>query len=452
MRSKLSKLLHPICGRPMIGWVVEAARAAGAAEIVVVDAPGMPLRAHVDEDVEFVVQDQPLGTGHAVMAAAGHLDTDAPVVILNGDVPLITSDTIALLAGMQAETHTGAVVLTAVFDDPTGYGRVVRAEDGSVIKIVESKQAGDTTPEEMGINEINTGVYVFDGRLLSSALDRIETANAQGEYYLPDVLPVIRASGHSVTGAEIPYPEETFGVNDRVQLAAVRAIAQRAINDEHMRNGATIIDPAGTVIDVGVTLGQDVTIEPGTSLHGTTSVGDGSTIGPHSTLTDVSVGSESRVVHSYAVAATIGDRADVGPFAYLRPGTVLRERSKAGAFVEIKNSDIGARTKVPHLSYIGDATIGEDTNLGASTITANYDGYAKHRTEVGSRVHTSAHTTLVAPVKVGDDAYTGGGSAITEEIPDGALGIARPRQTNIEGYAERVRDRQTPVETHDTDR
>jgi bifunctional UDP-N-acetylglucosamine pyrophosphorylase/glucosamine-1-phosphate N-acetyltransferase len=452
MRSKLSKLLHPICGRPMIGWVVEAARAAGAAKIVVVDAPGEPLRAHLDADVEFVVQDPPLGTGHAVMAAAAHLDTDAPVVILNGDVPLITSDTIALLAGMQAETRTGAVVLTAVLDDPSGYGRVVRAEDGSVIKIVESKQAGDATPEEMEINEINTGVYVFDGRLLSSALDQIQTANAQGEYYLPDVLPVIRASGHSVTGAAIPYPEETLGVNDRVQLAAVRAVAQRRINEEHMRNGATIIDPGGTVIDVGVTLGQDVTINPGTLLHGATSVGDGSTIGPHTTLTDVSVGSESQVIHSYAVGAIIGDRANVGPFAYLRPGTVLREGSKAGAFVEIKNSDVGARTKVPHLSYIGDATIGEDTNLGASTITANYDGHAKHRTTIGSRVHTSVDTTLVAPVELGDDAYTAAGSVITEEVPDRALGIARPRQTNIEGYAERVRDRQTPVEAHDTDR
>lgn len=431
----------------MIGWVVAAARSAGASEIVVVDAPGEPLRAHLDDDVEIVIQHQALGTGHAVKAAAAYLDTDAPVVILNGDVPLIASDTIALLAGMQADTPTGAVVLTAVVEDPTGYGRVVRAEDGSVIKIVESKKAGDATPEEMVINEINTGIYVFDGRLLLKALDRIQTGNAQGEYYLPDVLPLIRADGHSVTGAAIPYQEETLGVNDRVQLAEVGAIAQRHINEQHMRNGATIIDPAGTVIDVGVVLGKDVTIKPGTALHGTTSVGDGSTIGPHSTLIDVSVGCDSDVIHSYAVSATIGDRANVGPFAYLRPGTVLREGSKAGTFVEIKNSDVGARSKVPHLSYIGDATIGEDTNLGASTITANYDGRAKHRTEIGSRVHTSVDTTLVAPVHVGDDSYTGAGSVITDDIPDAALGIARSHQTNIEGYAERVSARQTPHET-----
>jgi bifunctional UDP-N-acetylglucosamine pyrophosphorylase/glucosamine-1-phosphate N-acetyltransferase len=452
MRSKLPKLLHPICGRPMIAWAVEAARAAGAAKIVMVVAPGEQLRPHLDGDIEFVVQDPPLGTGHAVKAAAAHLDTDAPVVILNGDVPLIASDTIALLAGMQGETQTGAVVLTAVVDNPTGYGRVVRGEDGSVVKIVESKQAGDATPDELEIKEINTGIYVFDGRLLLSALDQIETANAQGEYYLPDVLPVLREGGHSVTGATIPYAEETLGVNDRVQLADVRAVAQRRINEKHMRNGATIIDPAGTVIDVGVTLGQDVTIEPGTALHGTTSVGDGSTIGPHSTLTDVSVGSESSVIHSYAVGATIGDRVDVGPFTYLRPGTVLREGSKAGAFVEIKNSDVGARTKVPHLSYIGDATIGEDTNLGASTITANYDGHDKHPTKIGSRVHTSVDTTFVAPVEIGDDTYTGAGSVITDDIPDGALGIARPQQANIEGYAARVQARRALAEAHDMDR
>jgi bifunctional UDP-N-acetylglucosamine pyrophosphorylase / glucosamine-1-phosphate N-acetyltransferase len=451
MRSKLPKLLHPICGRPMIGWVVAAARDAGAAKIVVVDAPGEPLRPYLEEDVLIAIQEQALGTGHAAKAAAAHLDTDAPVVILNGDVPLITSDTIALLSGMQGETQTGAVVLTAVLEDPSGYGRVVRGEDGSVIKIVESKQAGDATAEEMEIKEINTGVYVFDGRLLLDALGQIGSDNAQGEYYLPDVLPIIRDGGHSVTGALTPYAEETFNVNDRVQMAAARAIAQRQINERHMRNGATIIDPAGTVIDFGVTIAQDVTIEPGTALQGSTSIGEGSIIGPHSTLTDVSVGIGAQVVHSFAVGATIGDGASVGPFSYLRPGAVLHEDSKAGAFVEIKNSEVGARSKVPHLSYIGDATIGEDSNLGASTITANYDGKNKHRTKIGSRVHTSVDTTLVAPVEIGDDSYTAAGSVITDEIPDRALGIARPRQTNIEGYADRVHARQTPTDAGETD-
>jgi bifunctional UDP-N-acetylglucosamine pyrophosphorylase/glucosamine-1-phosphate N-acetyltransferase len=244
-----------------------------------------------------------------------------------------------------------------------------------------------------------------------------------------------------VTALELDDVDETLGVNDRVQLAVVRTIAQRRINDELMRGGATIIDPDHTVIDVGVTLARDTLIHPGSALHGTTRVGEGAAIGPHTTLTDVSVGAAAAVVQSHAVGAEIGDHVSVGPFAYLRPGTVLREGSKAGTFVEIKNSEVGAGSKVPHLSYIGDATIGEDTNLGASTITANYDGRAKHRTTIGARVHTAVDTTLVAPVEIGDDAYTGAGSVITKDVPEGALGIARERQRNIESYADRVRER-----------
>jgi bifunctional UDP-N-acetylglucosamine pyrophosphorylase/glucosamine-1-phosphate N-acetyltransferase len=244
-----------------------------------------------------------------------------------------------------------------------------------------------------------------------------------------------------VTALELEDVDETLGINDRVQLAAVRAVAQRRINEALMLGGATIVDPANTVIDVDVTLASDALIEPGTALHGRTSVGDGSTIGPHTTLTDTAVGSESEVVHSYATGVTIGDRVSVGPFAYLRPGTVLHGGSKVGAFVEIKSSEVGARTKVPHLSYIGDATIGEDTNIAASTITANYDGYTKHRTKIGSRVHTAVDTTFVAPVEIGDDAWTAAGSVLTDDVADGELGIARARQTNIEGYAERVRAR-----------
>jgi bifunctional UDP-N-acetylglucosamine pyrophosphorylase / glucosamine-1-phosphate N-acetyltransferase len=450
MRSRTPKLLHSICGRPMIGWVVASARAAGAGKIVVVDAPGEPLRSFLDDSIISVVQEQARGTADALRAAQAHIDPDASVVVLNGDVPLITADTVAALARAQAETGAAATILTALVDDPTGYGRVVRADDGSVEKVVETKRPEDATAAELEIREINSGVYAFAGAALLPALARVGNDNAQGEYYLPDVLPILRGQGHLVTALELEDIDETLGVNDRVQLAAVRTVAQRRITEALMLGGATIVDPINTVIDANVRLAPDTLIEPGTALHGTTSVGEGSTIGPHTTLTDVTVGSESTVIHSFATGMTIGDHVSVGPFAYLRPGTVLREGSKAGTFVEIKNSDVGARSKVPHLSYIGDATIGEDANLGASTITANYDGYAKHRTEIGSRVHTSVDTTLVAPVELGDDAYTGAGSVITEDVPDGELGIARPRQKNIEGYADRVRDRREADSSSET--
>jgi bifunctional UDP-N-acetylglucosamine pyrophosphorylase/glucosamine-1-phosphate N-acetyltransferase len=441
MRSKTPKLLHEICGRPMIGWVVAAARDAGAGKIVVVDAPGEPLRGALDDDVVSVVQEQALGTADALRAANAHIDPEACVISLNGDVPLISPATIAALAKAQADSGAAATILTATIEDPTGYGRVVRAGDGTVEKVVETKKPEDARPEELQIREINSGVYAFAGSALAAALARVGNDNAQGEYYLPDVLPLLRRQGHLVTALELYDIDETLGVNDRVQLAAVRAIAQRRINDELMRAGATIIDPDHTVIDFGVTLAPDALIHPGCALRGATSVGEGSEIGPHSTLIDVSVGAGSRVVHSYATGADVGDRVSVGPFAYLRPGALLREGSKAGTFVEIKNSEVGARSKVPHLSYIGDATIGEDTNIGASTITANYDGHDKHRTTIGANVHTSVHTSLVAPVELGHDSTVGAGSVITKDVPDGALGIARERQRNIDNYADRVRER-----------
>jgi bifunctional UDP-N-acetylglucosamine pyrophosphorylase/glucosamine-1-phosphate N-acetyltransferase len=442
MRSSTPKLLHPLCGRPMISWVVAASREAGASKIVVVDAPGEPLKDVLDADIISVVQEQALGTADALRAAQAHIDPDACVVVLNGDVPLITPETVAALAQAQQDSGAAATILTARFDDPTGYGRIVRAEDGTVEKVVETKKPEDATPEELGIKEINSGVYAFAGAALVPALARVGNDNAQGEYYLPDVLPLLRRQGHLVTALELDDVDETLGVNDRVQLAAVRAIAQRRISDELMRGGATIIDPDHAVIDFGVVLAPDTLIHPGCSLRGATSVGEGSVVGPHTTLIDVTVGTNSKVIQSYAVGAEIGDDVNVGPFSYLRPGARLREASKAGAFVEIKNTDVGARSKVPHLSYIGDTTIGEDTNIGASTITANYDGYNKHRTTIGSNVHTSVHTSLVAPVELGDESTVGAGSVITKHVPEGALGIARERQRNIENYADRVRERQ----------
>ena len=448
LRSKTPKLLHPICGRPMIDWVVDAARASGASRIVVVDATGQPLRDRLDEDIVTVVQEHRRGTADAVSAAKAEIPQDGSVVVLNGDVPLISPETIAALARKQSESGSGATILSAVIDDPAGFGRVVRGADGNVEKIVETKRVEDATAEELQIHEVNTGVYAFAGGPLLEALARVGNDNAQGEYYLTDVVALLHGQGQVVTAHALEDMDENLGVNDRVQLAVVRKAAQRRICEELMLAGATIVDPDNTVIDHGVTLAPDVVIEPGTALHGATAVGEDSTIGPHTTLIDVTVGNGSTVIHSYATAVTIGDGVSVGPFAFLRPGTVLRDGAKAGTFVEIKNSDVGERSKVPHLSYVGDTTIGEDTNLGASTITANYDGYAKHRTKIGSRVHTGVHNSLVAPVEIGDDATIGAGSAITKNVPDGALGIARARQTNIEGYADRARARHEAAE-HD---
>ena len=446
MRSRTPKLLHPLCGRAMIGWPVVAARAAGASRIIVVDGPQQQLREHLPADVEVVVQHQARGTADAVRAAAGLLvprgeERLVPVVILYGDVPLITAETITALTESHQQSGAAATMVTAVVDDPTGYGRVVRVADGGVERVVETKEPGDATPEQLQIQEINTGIFAFDPVALMSALDRVGTANAQAEYYLPDVLPILREEGRAIAAYTLDDPTEAQGINDRRQLSEVRALAQRRIAERHMLAGVTIIDATATVIDAGVTIGEDAVIAPFTCLHGHTTIGSGSSIGPHATLIDAEVGVDSTVLHSVVREAVVGDRVSVGPFAYLRPGTVMREGSKAGTFVEIKNSDVGAGSKVPHLSYIGDADIGEGTNLGASTITANYDGYRKHRTTIGSRVKTSVDTTLVAPVVVGDDAFTGAGSVITKDVSGGALGIARARQENIDGYAERRRER-----------
>lgn len=441
MRSVVPKLLHPLCGRTLIEWPIAAAQAAGAGKIVVVDSPERRLEAGLPAGVGLAVQERPLGTADAARAAADQIGPDDTVIVLNGDAPLISAESLRALVQAHERSGAAATIATMVLEDPSGYGRVVRAPDGTAERVVETKAPGDATELELLIREVNTGMFAFEGGALTAALQEVRADNAQGEHYLPDVLPIIRGHERTVEAYELSDPEELLGINDRRQLAAVTAVAQRRIHERHMLAGATIVNPAATVIDVGVTLGQDVVIAPFSSLHGTTSIGAGSTIGPQSTLLDAQVGEGSTILHSYVNEAVIGDRVSVGPFAYLRPGTVLREGAKAGTFVEIKNSEVGPGTKVPHLSYIGDADIGEQTNLGASTITANYDGYRKHRTTIGDRVKTSVDTTLVAPVVVGDDAYTAAGSVITTDVPAGALGVARPRQSNIAGYAQRRRER-----------
>ena len=442
MRSALQKLLHPLCGKPIIEWPIAAAQAAGAAKVVVVDSPERRLAPVLSDGVVLAVQEQPLGTADAVRAATAEIDDAQTVIVINGDAPLITAETLSELAEDHERCGAAATIVTMVLDDPTGYGRVVRAPDGTVERVAETKVAGDASELELHIREVNTGMFAFEGAALKAALQEVRPDNSQGEHYLPDVLPILRRHERTVSAHELSDPEELLQVNDRRQLAEVTAVAQRQIHERHMLAGVTIVNPPATVIDTGVELAQDTVIAPFTSLLGVTSVGTGSTIGPSSTLIDARVGAGSTVLHSYVTGAVVGDRVSVGPFAYLRPGTVLREGSKAGAFVELKNTDVGARSKVPHLSYVGDAQIGEDTNLGASTITANYDGYRKNPTKIGDRVKTSVDTTLIAPVSVGDDAYTAAGSVISTDVPPGALGVARSRQSNIEGYAQRARERE----------
>ncbi|MGZ8649688.1 MAG: bifunctional UDP-N-acetylglucosamine diphosphorylase/glucosamine-1-phosphate N-acetyltransferase GlmU [Solirubrobacteraceae bacterium] len=438
MRSAIPKVLHPLCGRPLIAWPVAAAREAGAARVVVVDNPERRLGEHLPEGVEVAIQEQPLGTGDAVAAAAPLIDPDATVVVVTGDVPLLTAEAIDALVVAHTEAGAAATMATMELDEPGAYGRVVRDRDGSVLKVVEAKGGGgDATPEELAIREVNTGVFAFHGGALVGALQQPSRDNAQGEAYLPDVLPALTAAGNTVAAHVVTDPALTLGVNDRAELAEVRRLAQQRINVAHMRAGVTIVDPASTTIDITVTLARDVTIEPFVQLKGTTSVGTGSTVGAMSTLIDSRIGDQVTILHSHLTQARVDDGATVGPFAYLRPDAHLHPKSKAGTFVEIKNSEIGAGTKVPHLSYIGDADIGEGTNIGAGNITANYDGRRKHRTTIGSNVRTSVDTAFVAPVTVGDDAYTGAGSVITEDVPEKALGIARARQRNVEGYADR---------------
>ena len=441
MRSSVPKLLHPLCGRPVVAWTVATARAAGAGRIVLVDSPERRLEGFVEEGVELVVQERPLGTADALRAATERFAEAETVVVINGDAPLLTIESLAGLVAQHERSGAAGTIATVVLEDPRGYGRVVRAPDGTVERVAETKAPGDASVLELQIREVSTGMFAFDALPLIAALAEVRADNAQGEHYLPDVLPILREHERTVDAYELADPDEMLGINDRVQLAEVTAVAQRQIQMRHMLAGVTIVNPAATVIDVDVEIAADVVIAPFTSLHGQTTIQTGSTIGPGSTLTDAEVGEGATVLHSYVVGAVVGDRVNVGPFSYLRPGTVLREGSKAGAFVEIKNSDVGRGTKVPHLSYIGDADIGEQTNLGASTITANYDGYRKHRTSIGSRVKTSVDTTFVAPVSIGDGAYTGAGSVITNDVPEGSLGVARARQSNIEGYAERRRER-----------
>jgi bifunctional UDP-N-acetylglucosamine pyrophosphorylase / glucosamine-1-phosphate N-acetyltransferase len=435
-------VLHPVAGRTMLRWVLEALRPLALDRVVVVvghqaeavtaeaEAAGLP-------GLTTVTQHEQNGTGHAVRVAvdAGVLDGIDTVLVLPGDVPLMTPDA---LRDLQ-EAHEGRAVtlLTADLDDATGYGRVIRGADGDVARIVEHR---DATPEERAVTEVNSSIYAFAAPLLVEALAGLTTDNDQGEEYLTDVVaPLSQREGGA--GAVIVDAADVAGSNDRAQLADAGAILRRRITTGHARAGVTVVDPSTTYIGADVEIAADAVILPGTHLEGATRIGAGATVGPDTRLVDSDVEDGATVTYSVLLSASVGPDATVGPFTYLRPGTRLERDAKAGAYVEIKNSTVGEGSKVPHLSYVGDTEIGRGANIGAATVTVNYDGFAKHRTVIGDGARIGSDTMLVAPVTIGDGAFTGAGSVITKDVPDGALAVERSEQRTIDGYAERARRR-----------
>ncbi|HYF24762.1 MAG TPA: bifunctional UDP-N-acetylglucosamine diphosphorylase/glucosamine-1-phosphate N-acetyltransferase GlmU [Baekduia sp.] len=438
MRSAVPKVLHELCGRPLLAWPSAAAGEAGADEVVVVLSPGVDVGGQLPAGARVAVQEVANGTGGAVLAAREALPAQGAVLVVNGDVPLVTGQALRSLLDTHTMSGAAATIGTAMLEDPGQYGRIVRSGDGAVQKIVEAKVGGDATAEELAIREVNAGVYAFDAAALHVALDRLRPDNAQGELYLTDAIEHVRAAGGVIAAHDLG-PEAMQGVNDQVEFAQVRALVQRQIIEAHQREGVIVVDPLSTYIDHDVRIGADARIEPGTTLKAGTVVEERAVVGPHTTATASTIRAGATVLHAVLVEAEVGRDASVGPFAYLRPGAVLREGSKAGTFVELKNTDLGAGSKVPHLSYLGDATVGPGSNLGAATITANYDSKrrVKHRTTIGAEVKTGVDTTLVAPVTVGDRAYTAAGSVVTDDVEPGALAVARERQRNLKDYADR---------------
>lgn len=433
MRSATPKVLHTLAGRPMLRWVLEALEGAEAARTVVVVGMGAEtVREALPDGVAVAVQAERLGTGDAARVGLEALDASVDtVVVACGDTPLLTRGLLARLMAAHRSAGRDATLVTAQLDDPGAYGRVVRGPDGEVLRIVEAR---DASPEELLGREINAGLYAFDRVALEEALGRLSRANSQGELYLTDVVGIVPGGAAAVVADD---PGEVLGVNSRVELAEAEAVVQARLRRELMLAGVSMPDPSRVYLDAGVRVGEDTILFPGTHLRGATEVGSGCAIGPDVVATDSEVGDGTTIVSAHLVRSRVGRRCQIGPFAYLRPGSELADGVKVGTYVELKNTRLAEGVKVPHLSYLGDAAVGAGSNIGAGNITANYDGDAKHRTEIGERVFTSCDCVFVAPVRIGDGAWTGAGSIITEDVPAGALGIARARQRNIEGYAER---------------
>jgi bifunctional UDP-N-acetylglucosamine pyrophosphorylase / glucosamine-1-phosphate N-acetyltransferase len=441
MKSATPKVLHPLLGRTLLGHVLAAAGASSAERtIVVVGHKADQVEAHLAEVAPAatpVLQADQRGTGHAVRIALEEVpEVAGTVVVLNGDVPLLRPETLELLLGEHESRGRGATVLAAEVADPTGLGRIVRDERGNLERIVEER---DASAQQRAIREVNAGIYAFEAGALREALSKLSTDNDQGEEYLTDVFALLASVGRAVGVCVAPDPVETLGCNDRAELARLRALLRDRVNEAWMRAGVSILDPATTWIDVTATLSPDAEIDQNTQLLGATRVGAGAIVGPDTTLIDTTVDEGAVVLRTHAIGAEIGPLATVGPFSYLRPGSKLGRKAKVGGFVETKNSELGEGAKVPHLSYVGDASIGPRANIGAGTIVANYDGLRKSRTTIGEAAFVGSDTVLIAPVEVGPGAYVAAGSAIGKDVPSGSLGVTRAQQRNIEGWTARKR-------------
>lgn len=433
MKSRKSKLVHELCGRAMIDWVHGAVAGAGISKsVIVVGHLADQVMKLMEGKAEFVIQEERLGTGHAVMQAEKYLEGDSGLVmVLYGDTPLVTSETLIQSIEFHKKSGCAATILTAEVDDPSGYGRIIRNGAGGVERIVEHK---DATDEERAVREINSGMYVFSAEALRQALKELRNDNAQGEYYLTDTIQILAGKGLKVGACRMDDPDELLGVNDRVQLLALSDILRRRILKRHMLEGVTIMDAASVFIDARSEIGMDTVIYPGTMIEGRCAIGEGCVIGPNSRLVDSGVGDGAKISNSIVLESKVGCDAQIGPFAYIRPESSIGDKVKIGDFVEIKKSSIGKRTKIPHLAYIGDSDVGENTNIACGVITVNYNGKVKSRTTIGSNAFVGCNTNLVAPVTVKDNSYIAAGSTITEEVPENALAIARSRQVNKEDW------------------
>lgn len=440
MRSRLSKVLHPVAGMPMVSHVIGAAQAAGAHKLVLVVGHGRQevMAALKGQAISFVVQEQQLGTGHALLQAKPEVGAEDLVLVLAGDTPLLQAGSLRTLIEFHQANRASATVLTAQLPDPYGYGRIIRDAEGSLVKIVEEK---DATPEERLVQEINSGMYCFDYEVFS-ALENLTPENAQGEYYLTDALTALKKMGRRVLAVQAAQEDDIYGINDRVQLAFAEKKMQRRKCRELMLSGVTVIDPETTYVHSQVIIGQDTVLAPFTMLEGCTEVGEGCLIGPGSKIVDSRIGDHTRIDSSRVLQSVIGDDCDIGPYAYIRPGVIVHDGVKIGDFVEVKKSEIGSGSKIPHLSYVGDAVLGEKVNVGAGTITCNYDGVNKYPTFIEDGAFIGSNSNLVAPVRIGAGAVIGAGSTITRDVPSMALGVERASQKVVADWKRQKKDQE----------
>ncbi|MEW9702451.1 bifunctional UDP-N-acetylglucosamine diphosphorylase/glucosamine-1-phosphate N-acetyltransferase GlmU [Paenibacillus sp. SI8] len=447
MKSKLYKVLHPVVGKPMVGHVVDTLKHIETTRTLVIVGYGAEaVQAYLGDGVEYALQTQQLGTGHAVLQAKEALGAEEGMtIVICGDTPLISDETLKSMIALHQESGASATILTAKLDNPFGYGRIIRGEDGRVSRIVEQK---DCTPEEAAVQEMNTGTYIFDNRKLFDALSSVTNNNVQNEYYLTDVIGILAGQGEVVQGYCMADVSESIGVNDRVGLAEAEVLFKARINRQHMLNGVTIIDPANTYIESGVTIGADTVLLPGTILRGRTAIGENCKIGPQTEIINSTIMNEVTIKQSVVQEAYVDSDASVGPYAYLRPGAKIGKHVKIGDFVEIKNATLGEGTKVSHLSYVGDAVVGSNVNIGCGAITVNYDGFNKSLTEIGDDAFVGSNVNLIAPVRVGKGSYVVAGSTITHSVDDGDLAIARERQSNKPGYADKIKARMKAKKTN----